>query len=609
MPRIGHGPGPIWDKAHRSRDQKEAISVVNLSKSYKTSRRVEQILDKGFSFVPHNSKRPIFLDFDDFRIRARRFLPYLDKDISGTPPGRPDFTKPHPEFADFEVFISELETFYKDIRNHAPEILPQNFSKAEWTELKSLKANRNIVIKPADKGGNVVIMDREDYVRMGENFLSDPAKYEVIQGPLCEDNIIAYRELLHRNRMVGNISEGLEKELLIEEDFRQPVIYFLPKIHKEFDQIPKGRPIQSACGAEGHKIATFIEGRIRHVVDNLPHIVWNSLQFIERLQPVRTAMRNNPQMLQDMVILTADIDSLYPSMPIQETIDVLTRAIVANPGRIVAPAEFMELVSHQLFHNCMEFNNVWYRQVSGIAMGWAPAPHVANIFLGGFDEAIMKEEPILSVRYLDDLMVICKDREQADRIVRVANSWNPAIKLTDERSQEKGIFLDVLLYRSDNELHHRIYVKPTASRSLLHALSYHPPHSLEAVITSSYLRYFRLSSEDCEALREIEVLNKVLIAEGGHSERELKRLFLKVRRSVDQSLVEEPLNNESPELILKAEWDPRTVDVVRELLCRYVTFRMSSATYRRLLPSTFMTCWMSDDNLRHRLTRARLPDV
>ena len=48
-----------------------------------------------------------------------------------------------------------------------------NISKAETIALKELANTENIIIKPADKGGSVVIQNRHDYLDEGFRKLSD----------------------------------------------------------------------------------------------------------------------------------------------------------------------------------------------------------------------------------------------------------------------------------------------------------------------------------------------------------------------------------------------------------------------------------------------------
>ena len=48
--------------------------------------------------------------------------------------------------------------------------------------MKELMNDCNIVIKPADKGNWIVIMDKQDYLRDCENYLTDINVYEKVEG-------------------------------------------------------------------------------------------------------------------------------------------------------------------------------------------------------------------------------------------------------------------------------------------------------------------------------------------------------------------------------------------------------------------------------------------
>ena len=52
-----------------------------------------------------------------------------------------------------------------------------NISSAERNAIKSLANDQSIIIKEADTGGAVVIMDRERYIEKVEHMLSDKKKY------------------------------------------------------------------------------------------------------------------------------------------------------------------------------------------------------------------------------------------------------------------------------------------------------------------------------------------------------------------------------------------------------------------------------------------------
>ena len=47
-----------------------------------------------------------------------------------------------------------------------------NISCEKRAAIQSLKRNKNIVIKPADKGGATVILNKSDYIKEGKNQLN-----------------------------------------------------------------------------------------------------------------------------------------------------------------------------------------------------------------------------------------------------------------------------------------------------------------------------------------------------------------------------------------------------------------------------------------------------
>ena len=49
----------------------------------------------------------------------------------------------------------------------------------------------------------------------------------------------------------------------------------------------------------------------------------------------------------------------------------------------------------------------FYTQVDGLAMGSAPAPHIANGWLSTFDFVIKDNSPLYS-KYIDDIICIIK---------------------------------------------------------------------------------------------------------------------------------------------------------------------------------------------------------
>ena len=82
-----------------------------------------------------------------------------------------------------EMHLSELEEEIIKI-NEARQNYP-NLTKAECEALQDLMYDKNIVIKPADKGSAIVIWDKQDYLKECELQLGNKSVYkEVKRDPL-----------------------------------------------------------------------------------------------------------------------------------------------------------------------------------------------------------------------------------------------------------------------------------------------------------------------------------------------------------------------------------------------------------------------------------------
>ncbi|CAJ0935697.1 unnamed protein product [Ranitomeya imitator] len=124
-----------------------------------------------------------------------------------------------------------------------PQGTPEVICRPDHREidLEQLSSDKTLVVKPADKGGAIVIMDRTDYMEEAYRQLNDSDIYRVTsQNPL---NSIAQKikTLLEFHEQEGTIDNKL-RTFLIKTDPITPIFYLLPNIHKQLFK-PPGRPI------------------------------------------------------------------------------------------------------------------------------------------------------------------------------------------------------------------------------------------------------------------------------------------------------------------------------------------------------------------------------
>ncbi|KAJ8037466.1 hypothetical protein HOLleu_18283 [Holothuria leucospilota] len=177
--------------------QDEFASVINLSDCSLTKPQL-CVLSKGLNFSPlpssvdrlslresianferslrlteffHDSKSIDNSDFDPKLIKFRA-------KSSWTPPANRD------KYLDSFISVVTSEIM------RAPEHRAfGNLSSEERCALRDLSSNFNVVIKQADKGSAVVVMDRQRYIQEGYRLLNDTSVYQ-----RTEATVISYTE-------------------------------------------------------------------------------------------------------------------------------------------------------------------------------------------------------------------------------------------------------------------------------------------------------------------------------------------------------------------------------------------------------------------------------
>jgi hypothetical protein len=144
--------------------------VVNLSTT-ELSNHHYTLLGRSLSFCPTPptpKSANIQLEMENFHRRLRLIDHFHtddpednERDIP-TFRGKSSWTPPKNKNPLLDAYILANNTctqFSTPTKNNH-----SNLSSDEWTALDELKTNSDIIIKPADKGGAVVIMNKTDYI-------------------------------------------------------------------------------------------------------------------------------------------------------------------------------------------------------------------------------------------------------------------------------------------------------------------------------------------------------------------------------------------------------------------------------------------------------------
>ena len=114
--------------------------------------------------------------------------------------------------------------------------------------MRLLPNDRNIVIKKADKGSCVAVLDREDYIAEASKQLNDESVYKSVKfkDKIIQDLAENSNSIFKGLKQKGKITEKQLKYFTIEykKATNLEKIYLLPKIHKRLCDVP-GRTVIS----------------------------------------------------------------------------------------------------------------------------------------------------------------------------------------------------------------------------------------------------------------------------------------------------------------------------------------------------------------------------
>jgi hypothetical protein len=168
-------------------------------------------------------------------------------------------------------------------------------------------------------------------------------------------------------------------------------------------------------------------------------------------------------------------------------------------------------------------------------MGTPVAVCYANMVLSYLEQDLLDRlKPILYMRYIDDLFVICTSHDIADRIVINFNSKCPCIQLDEITVGKSGIFLDLMLtISSDNKIISSIYQKSMNKYLYIPPTSNHNNKIISNMIIQEIKRYRFHCSLDIDYYTVRDLFRKRLI-DRGYTNKYLDPLF---NRTYDRAII------------------------------------------------------------------------
>lgn len=408
-----------------------------------------------------------------------------------------DYNPPKSSDKYLEDVIDSLKKF--PVENNIRKHVKSNLSYKQKCAIDSLKDDHSIIIKEADKGSAVVIMNTDFYCEHIHSMLNDVEFYTTASEDfdtetrkIINDLIQTYDSCLHDK----------EKDYLVNFIHKTSFFYGLPKIHKstiigkaieeqndtyievENPTDLKFRPIVGGPNSATQRLSHFLDLILKPLCNSVNSYIKDDFDFLGRL----------PRQVQyNCKLVSFDVVSLYTNIPH----DLGKEAVKywLNKKRDKIDSRFsndfiLEALDIVLERNSFYFDQGFFQQVKGTAMGTKVAPTYATLVLGYLEEMLYSKietkfgenftEFVKSnfLRFLDDCFIIWPPDQDIEEFRQMLNSLHPSICYTMESSETSMPFLDVLIQlETHGKITTDLYCKTTDAHNYLNFYSNHSKHT------------------------------------------------------------------------------------------------------------------------------------
>lgn len=396
-------------------------------------------------------------------------------------------------------------------------------------ELKKWMLELDLIITNTDKNLGIAVSDRTWYIEQCLNLLSDRNTYRKIEEyeeahVIYRNKAIQLKEIIERfvaddkcqfwidGPKDEDIIEFLRSQVKIDgrgyEENKKfyPTFYGLPKIHKTPVAM---RPIVPCHSVVIGPPAKYVSKQLKPLVDACPTIIKGTKDLAQKLSKLQLDKTRR------WYLVTGDVVAFYTNINLKRCIEIVTDMyqdyylnvahqvkdhhdrITMHTWRLLLFKRLLELGNTNLV---FQFENEFYEQVSGLAMGVADSPDLANLFGYYFEKlADVQNDSLIPYygRYIDDIfsIVFASSEDEACEYMDKKIVFD-GCKIKWSASAHHQVFLDMTLYRDvDNTLQHMPYRKNRSHQERIPWISHHPLNVKRGTFISEMSRLAVLSSK------------------------------------------------------------------------------------------------------------------
>ena len=362
--------------------------------------------------------------------------------------------------------------------------LKNNLSKKQINCVQKYFQTKPFSIVNSDKNIGWVILKKELYNKLAiDHLILNSNVYKRLENNPLEETVVTIRNKLTDLNTNGHISNRLFKQLLPSSNNKLGKFRILVKLHKDKFGV---RPIINSINHPTSNLSYFIDLFLQPYVQNSESYIKDSQNLIQHC--------NNLEIGKISHKYSCDFESLYTNIITSDAIDTITeyfsRLINNFDFDIVGFNSILKIV---LLNNIFSFNNNFYLQKNGLAMGSKCGPTFANIYVYILEKKwLFIHKPLIYKRFIDDIFMTSNNEIDQNNFKSIFKNLNLNII-----KGNKVQFLDLLISNNDYQdtLKFELYTKPTNTFQYLYFSSNHPKHIFNNIPKSLFIRLRRICSE------------------------------------------------------------------------------------------------------------------
>ena len=274
--------------------------------------------------------------------------------------------------------------------------------------------------------------------------------------------------------------------------------------------LPPTREIVANSGANSEGLAKLMAAKLRPVNMKAESFLKDTPHLLRMLQTLNDDGGVGP----GVIPFSMDIVAMYPSVPINQAVKVMARAL-QREGMAMKELKWTKRVVEAVMKgNTFEFNGKLYNQITGAAIDSPLAGDFCGIFVSEIEEKGLKRyvdfineaerlvgkgEIIFFKRFVDEFLGLFRGTaEQLKYLLMAMNSVHEAIQYTMEQdlTSNSVVFMDLVI-QVDEEgfINTDIHTKLNKKNTLLLPSSAHPKRTGKRIIYSQGLRLVRICNK------------------------------------------------------------------------------------------------------------------